>query len=131
MSNPFDYINSISHTKKDMMRGTENDELAERGYKPFLANRSLSYHSDCILYVNAMNGLGNIDSLLQYDFYMNALRSKKRYSKWSKPGENENIEVISEYFNYNPIKATQASTILSDTDLSNIKKELCRGGTSA
>ena len=77
MSNPFDYINSVSHLKKDMMRGTDNDELSEKEYKPFLANRSLSFHADSILYSNEMNRLGHLDNLLQYDFYMNSLRSRK------------------------------------------------------
>ena len=33
MSSPFDYINSVSHLKKDMMRGTDNDELSEKEYR--------------------------------------------------------------------------------------------------
>jgi len=128
MTNTFDYINSISHDKKDLMRGTDNDELAEKGYKPFMTNRSLSYHIDSILYANEMNRMGHLDSLLQYDFLLNSLRSRKRFAKWLKPEVNENLEMVMEYYDYNQKKAIDALSILSDNDISMIKEQLEKGG---
>ena len=128
MSNPFDYINSVSHLKKDMMRGTDNDELSEKDYKPFLANRSLSFHADSILYSNEMNRLGHLDNLLQYDFYMNSLRSRKRFSKWMKPEESENVDIIREVYKCNLKKAIDASRILTKEHIKSLKESLYTGG---
>lgn len=128
MSNPFDYINSVSHTKKDMMRGTDNDDLAEKDYKPFLANRSLSFHADSISYANEMNRMGHLDNLLQYDFYMTALRSRKRFSKWLKPEESENVDAIQQAYKCNLKKAIDASKILTAEQLKIVKKSLETGG---
>ena len=66
MSNPFDYVNAINFNKQDLMTGTENDELAEAGYVPFLANRSLSNFADTIMYANEMNR--TIISTINFNF---------------------------------------------------------------
>ena len=128
MPNPFDYINSVSHLKKDMMRGTDNDELSQKDYKPFLANRSLSFHADSILYSNEMNRLGHLDNLLQYDFYMMTLRSRKRFSGWFKPENSEALDIIQQGYKCNLKKAIDASKILSTEQLKIIKKSLETGG---
>ncbi len=128
MPNPFDYINSVSHLKKDMMRGTDNDELSQKDYKPFLANRSLSFHADSILYSNEMNRLGHLDNLLQYDFYMMTLRSRKRFSEWFKPENSEALDIIQQGYKCNLKKAIDASKILSTEQLKIIKKSLETGG---
>jgi len=49
--NPFDYVNAINETKKDIMI----DDLAEKSYASFTVNRSLSYFSDTVLIANEMN----------------------------------------------------------------------------
>jgi len=81
---PFDYVNSITLTKKNLMRGTENDSLMEKGYSPFLTNRSLSNYNDTIGLANEMNIRHELDNLMQYEFLINTVRSKKRYAKWNK-----------------------------------------------
>mgnify|MGYP006262747003 CR=1 FL=1 len=50
--NPFEFVNSITFNKNDIL---EQDELLEKEYAPFLVNRSLSYHQDCILFANEVN----------------------------------------------------------------------------
>ncbi len=69
MSNPFDYTNSITYTKKNLIRDTENPELAEKQYNAFLTNRGLSYFPDTIMYANDMNMRPELDSLLQYEYF--------------------------------------------------------------
>ena len=64
---PFDYVNSVTDNKKNMMVGTENDELAEKSYNPFLSNKSLSYYMDTILYANEINQYSMLDNKLQYE----------------------------------------------------------------
>ena len=70
---PFDFVNSINHKKNNMMRDTENDELAESSYVPFLTNRQLSYFPDTLFYANQMNILHNADNKLQYEYLLNSI----------------------------------------------------------
>lgn len=126
--NAFDYVNSISHNKTNMMKGTDNDELAEKTYQPYLTNKAFSQYVDTILYANEMNIRHNIDNKLQYDYFLNSIRAQKRFSKWAKKNESDDIDVIKEYFKYSYSKAYQALSILSTEDLNIIRKKLEKGG---
>jgi hypothetical protein len=131
MSNPFDYVNSINHTKKNLMKGTENDRLAEKSYNAFLTNRALSYHHDTVGLANEMNRRSNLDQKLQYEFLLNTVRPKKRYAKWDKKEDHGDLAAIKEYFEYGDIKATQALAVLTDDQIIEIRKRLEKGGTNA
>ena len=48
---PFDYLNSINTSKKDIM----SDDLDEKDYAAFVINRTLSYFNDTVLMANEMN----------------------------------------------------------------------------
>lgn len=111
--NPFDYVNSINFTKKNMMTGTENDELAEKGYAPYLVNKALSYFTDTLLYANEMNRCGFLDNKMQYEYLLYSVRSGKRFSKWAKPENNEVVECISKYFKVNRKRAEEYATLLT------------------
>jgi len=110
------------------MRGTANDELAEKGYKPYLTNRSLSYHQDSILYANEMNMRPHLDNKLQYELLLNSLRKRKRFSKWKKQDPDASVEMIMEYFGYGRSKAEQALRVLTDDQLTMIELALDKGG---
>ena len=127
-TNPFDFTNSINQNKKDLMRGTANDKLAEKSYSPFLTNRALSYHNDTVFFANEMNTRHQLDNLLQYDFLLNIVRPKKRYAKWSKKDNDGDVLTVKEYFGYNDTKARQALAILTDEQLSLIKIKMQKGG---
>ena len=43
MTNPFDYINSITTNKKNMMQDSENDALAEKGVDIRLFGKPTSF----------------------------------------------------------------------------------------
>ena len=131
MSNPFDYVNSITYTKKNLMRNTENDALAEKGYNPFLTNRSLSYHHDTVAVANEMNMRSDLPKLLQYEFFLNTIRSKKRFAKWDKREDHGDLAVVKEYFGYSDNKAMQALTVLTDDQIIEIRKRLEKGGRNA
>ena len=120
---PFDFINSITYKKNIAM-----DSNNESGYNPFITNRALSQFVDCILLSNEMNMRHHIDNKLQYDYFINRIRSKKRFKKWDKKLDNENIELIKEYYGYNNDKAITALSILSLQQLDIIKKKLNKGG---
>ncbi len=126
--NPFIYIDSVSYTKKNLMRGSNNDDLAEKGYKPFLANKALSYHQDAILYANELNRRPQLDNKLQYEFLLNSLRKRKRYAKWQKKVDDVSLELIMEYYGYGRAEALHALKVLTDEQLAMIEVALDKGG---
>ena len=120
---PFDFINSITYKKNIVM-----DSNNESSYIPFITNRALSQFVDCILLSNEMNMRHHIDNKLQYDYFINRIRPRKRFKKWDKKLDNENIELIKEYYGYSNDKAIAALSILSLQQLDIIKKKLNKGG---
>jgi hypothetical protein len=122
--NPFEYVNAINFTKKDIMV----DDVAEKAYTPFLINRSLSYFNDTILFANEMNRHHHIDHRLQFDFFINIIRKKKRFSKWIKPQEIENLELIKEYYGYSNEKAKSVLSLLNNDQIEELKQRIYKGG---
>jgi hypothetical protein len=124
---PFDYVTSVSYNKKNLMRGSENDELAESGYQPYLTNKALSYFPDSLFYSNEMNMNHHADNILQYEYLINTLRPKRRFAKWVKAEDNDDLEAIKLFFGYSNKKAEQTLSILSSEQIKIIKDELVRG----
>jgi hypothetical protein len=129
MSNPFEYLNSINVTKENMMRGTDNDALAEKDYNPFMVNRGLSYFQDTIMIANEMNRYHFLDKKSQYEFLINTVRPRKRFSKWFKQADNDDLDAIKEYYGYSNSKALQALSVLSKNEIEIIKTKLYKGGS--
>ena len=124
---PFNYVNSINFTKKNLMKNTANDELAEKDYVPFLTNKSLSYFTDTLLYANEMNRYHFLDKRLQYEFYLNSIRKKKRFAKWAKADDNDEVMMVQEYFKFSPQKAKAALKVLTPTQKNIIKHKMENG----
>ena len=121
---PFDFIKAINESK-DIMK---NDPLAEKDYIPFLVNRGLSFFQDTILQVNEMNRNHFLYNKLQFDFLINNIRSRKRWSKWLKPDKIDNLEIVKIYFGFGNEKAKEALEVLSNEDIKEIKSKLAKGG---
>ena len=109
------------------MEGTDNDELAESDYVPFLTNRSLSYFPDTVFYSNEINQYPHADNKLQYDYLLNSVRPKKRYAKWVKATDSDDLEIVKLYFGYSTNKALQALKVLSLKQLEIITDKVTRG----
>lgn len=127
MANPFDFINAVNQNK-DIVRESDNQEQMEKDYSAFMVNRGLSYFPDTIMYANEMNMLAHLDSLLQFDYLLNSVRPRKRFSKWAKRAEDSDLEAVQEYFGYGYNKAQQALNVLSTRQLEQIKQRLEKGG---
>ena len=121
--NPFDYVNSITYTKKDIMT-----DLNESEYSPFLTNRALSYHQDCILYANEMNRRFDIPNKLQYHYLLNTIRKRKRFAKWIKPERIDDLKIVMEYYSVSREKAEEYLSILSDKEMVILRKRMNKGG---
>jgi hypothetical protein len=118
-------IPSILQTKKSVI----NDEIDQKDYKSFIINRSLSYHSDCVLFVNEINKFPELDVDMQYQYLLNTIRPMKRkFQPWQKSDKEKNIDCVKEYFGYSNTKAKEALRILSEEQLAEIKIRIDKGG---
>jgi len=122
--NPFEYLNSINYTKKDVMV----DDIAEKEYNSFMVNRSLSYFPDTVFAANEMNTHHQLDSRLQFDFLINIIRKRKRFSKWDKKKIEGDVEVIKEYYGYSDSKAHEVLSLLTPDQLIILQNKVNKGG---
>ena len=121
---PFEFIKAINETKEDVMF----DDVSEKKYSPFIVNRGLSFFMDTIFQVNELNRNHHLDSRLQFDYLLNSVRKKKRYSKWLKPEKLQDLDVVKEYYGFSNEKAKDALSTLSEDQLAFIKDKLNQGG---
>ena len=121
-----DYLNAINYTKEPLL-DTE-DEQWEKKYYPFIVNKCVAPFPDTVMLVNEINQLHHLDKRLQFDFLINSLRPRKRYTPWLKAKKLENLEYVKEYYGYNNEKAKEALDILNDEQISAINRKLDKGG---
>jgi hypothetical protein len=121
-----DWLNSINFTKKNLV---EEDPTSIKDYAPYIINRCLSGNLDCILFANEMNRYPNLDKDMQYSFYLNTLRKKKRFSPWLRKDKVTDLQCVKQYYGYSNEKASQALKILSNEQIAFIKQRLEIGGS--
>jgi len=121
-----DWLNSINFTKENLLK--ENPDVIKE-YAPYIINRCLSGHIDCILFANEMNLHHHLDKDLQYSFFLNTLRKKKRFSPWLRKEKVTDLECVKKYYGYSNEKASQALKILTKEQLNFIKQRLDIGGS--
>jgi len=119
-----DWLNSINFTKENLAE----DPQEIKSYPPYIINRCLSGHLDCILFVNEMNKNHQLSKDMQYSFYLNTLRKKKRFSPWLRKDKVTDLESIKQYYGYSNEKASQALKILTKEQINFIKQRLDVGG---
>lgn len=123
---PFDFLNSITFKKDDLMV----DDWSEKQYIPFVVNKGLSFTADTVIPCNEMNSRPHLDKKLQYNFLINNIRSRKRYTKWIKAEKLEDLEIVKECYGYSTEKAKQVLPLLSSTQIELLKQKLEKGGVS-
>ena len=122
-----DYLNAINLTKKNLL--DTDDETWEKKYPPFVINKCMSMHYDTLMQANEMNGYHFLPKKLQFDFFINSVRKKKRFGgKWLSSSKLKNLDYIKEYYGYSNEKAKTALNILSKEQIETIKKKLDKGG---
>ena len=122
---PFEFANQILQGKKQLIV----DEPTEAEYVPFMVNRALSYHKDCVLYANEMNRRHQLDKKLQNDYLLNTIRAKKRpFNKWIKPEKSDDIACIKSFYGFSDAKARDALRLLTDKQIQELKEKADKGG---
>ena len=120
-----EWLKSINLSKKNLI---DEDPSLEKEYSPYIINRIFSGHLDAILFANEMNQYHFLPKRMQYDFFLNTLRTKKRFSPWLHKDEIKDLELVKRYYGYSNEKAKQALRILSEEQLNLIKSKFETGG---
>ena len=120
-----DWLNSINFNNKNLI---EEDPSIIKDYAPYIINRCLSGNIDSILFANEMNKYSFLDKDMQYSFYLNTLRKKKRFSPWLRKDKVTDLEIIKQYYGYSNEKASNALKILTPDQINYIKQRLDTGG---
>ena len=118
---PFDFINAVSHTKKDLIA---EDPSNLKEYNPWLTNKGLSYFHDTIEYANNMNLYYHLDKDLQFYYFLHIIRSRKRFAKWHKNTKDSDLNAVMQYYGYNITKAKAALGILTSKQIEHIRSVL-------
>ena len=122
-----DYLYSINQSKKNIL---DDDPDAVKKYPAYVVNRCLSSFTDTVLYANEMNKSSHLPHKMQYDFFINSVKPRKRFSPWARKDSIDYLEVVKEYYGYNDDKALQALRILTKDQLDNISYLLRKGGNN-
>ncbi len=120
-----DWLNSINFSKENLIE----DSSSIKEYSPYVINRCLSGHIDCVLFANEMNLNHQLDKDMQYSFFLNTIRKRKRFSPWLRKDKIKDLECVKQYYGYSNEKASQALKILSKEQINFIKQRLEIGGT--
>ena len=120
-----DWLNSINQTKKNLI---DEDPSLEKDYSPYIINRIYSGHLDSVMFANEMNKYSFLEKKIQYDFYLNSLRSKKRFSPWLRKDKIKDLDYVKRYYGYSNEKAQQALKILTKEQLNFIRLKFETGG---
>lgn len=121
-----DYLKSINENKINLME--TDDPGWEKNYPSWIVNKCLSGFIDTVMFANEMNTYHDISNRMQYDFYINTVRKRKRFSPWEKKEKLDNLDAVKEYYNYSTEKAQAVLKILNSKQIDYIKSKLNRGG---
>lgn len=126
--NPFDYLNDINYDKRNIIQESDNPELAEKLYPPYLVNKGLSQFIDTVRIANEMNMRHHLDKKMQFEFLLNTIRKKKRFTKWAKKDSDETLDLIMKHYGYSYDKARQVIHLFTDEQIKIIKNQYYEGG---
>ena len=121
---PGDYLKAINYSKEDLFV----EPQADKYYYPFIINRCLSYFIDTILHANQMNQFSQADKKLQFYYLQNAIRKRKRFSKWAKNELGDEFTIVKEYYGYSNSKTKEIMSLLTNEDIEQMRLYLSGGG---
>jgi len=120
-----DYLYSINQSKQNLL---DEDPSVEKAYPPYIINKCLGSFMDSILFANEMNKNCHLPKKMQYDFFINSLKPRKRFTPWIRKETLEEVELVKQYYGYSEDKALQALQILTKDNIDDIRKALNKGG---
>ena len=127
---PFDYMNAVSFTKEDLIGNSDNPEITEKDYSPYMVNRGFANFEDTILHANELNQRHQLFHGAQFDYYRGSLRKRKRFSKWPKADKSVDLDAIQHVYSCNRTVAKLYFKALTAEDLKTIHAKMSIGGVS-
>lgn len=127
---PFDFIEAVSTTKKDLILNSDDPEQTEKLHNSYLCNKAMSYFSDTVLHANEMNRCHGLFPDANFRYYLNIVRSRKRRSKWFKPEKNDILTEICDKYNVNRRVAAQYNALLTPEQRQALMKSRNKGGNA-
>lgn len=124
----FDFINAVSHTKDASFM---DDPTWEKEYVPFIANRAFSYHLDSVMSANMMNERPHLAKNLQAQYFLNTLRSRRRWAPWHKNSVSDDERMIAEYYGCSLRHASALRALHSSEQLLTMRARVYKGGLSS
>ena len=121
-----DWLNSLNFTKENLL---DDDPHSIKEYPPYIINRCMSGHMDAVMFAQEMNKYHFLDKDLQYNFYLNILRKRKRFSPWIRKDKVSDLDYVKRYYGYSNEKASQVMKILTPDQITYIKQRLETGGS--
>ena len=125
---PFDFMNAVSFSKEDLIRNSENPDMTEKEYTPYMVNRGFANFEDTILHANEMNMRHHMFHGAQFDYYRGALRKRKRFSKWPKADKSTDLDAIQEVYKCNRTVAKLYLKAMTPDDVKSVRDKLVTGG---
>lgn len=125
---PFDFMNAVSFSKEDLIRNSENPDMTEKEYTPYMVNRGFANFEDTILHANEMNMRHHMFHGAQFDYYRGALRKRKRFSKWPKADKNADLDAIQQVYKCNRTVAKLYLKAMTPDDIKSVRDKLVTGG---
>ena len=125
---PFDFMNAASFTKKNLIGESDNPELTEKEYNPYIVNRGFTYFEDTILHANEMNQRHELFPGAQFEYYRSVLRKRKRFSKWHKAEKNNDLDAIQQVYECNRNIKKMYLKVLTEEQLKSVHEKLVIGG---
>lgn len=126
-SRTFAYLDALSHSKN---RAVLDEPQFAKEYVPFVINRALSYHQDAVLAANVMNERPWLDAALQFQFLLNTLAARKRFSKWLKNTVPNDVRIVAEYYGCSLRHARDIVGLHSVEQMKIIRSRLEKGGAA-
>ena len=120
-----DWLNSINFNKDNLI---EEDPESISSYPPYIVNRCLSGTLDSVLFANEMNLNAHLDKDMQYSFLLYTLRKRKRFSPWLKKEQVDDLDLVKKHYGYSNEKAKVAVSLLTKTQIENIRNKHDMGG---
>jgi len=120
----FTTIKAISETRPLTYKDLKD---ANAPYEPFLVNRAFSLSEDSALAASLMNLRGHLDADIQASFYIHALRPRRRFEKWPKSLEQDDVATIAKYYGMGRREATLHARLHTAEQITAMKEVLKLG----
>lgn len=112
------FLKDVNVEKKNILRA---DPSAEKEYSPYVMNRILGTHVDCILHINQLNIRPFLSKQMHYDYLIYGLKKRSRYSPKISAKKDEDVSLLMEHYGYSRDRATEILPLINEGAMNEIR----------